>query len=106
MAVRLLTLVMIAVVASGCGSSGDAGSGSAGDALAYLPADAATVLLVSTDVDGEQWEQFDKHILRRVLAEESDRELSINEYFEKIFKEIGLDWQDDVKPLSSLESQS
>jgi Protein of unknown function (DUF3352) len=99
MAVRLLTLVMVAVVASGCGSSGDAGSGSAGDALAYLPADAAIVLLVSTDVDGEQWEQFDEHILRRLLAEESDRQLSINEYFEKIFKEIGLDWQDDVKPL-------
>jgi Protein of unknown function (DUF3352) len=99
MAVRVLTLVMVAVVASGCGSSGDAGSRSAGDALAYLPADAATVLLVSTDVDGEQWEEVDEHILRRLLAEESDREVSLDEYAEKTFSEIGLDWQDDVKPL-------
>jgi Protein of unknown function (DUF3352) len=97
MAVRLLTLVMVAVVASGCGSSGDAGS--AGEALAYLPADAATVLLVSTDVDGEQWEQADQHILRRLLGEESDRELSLDEYADKTSKEVGLDWQDDVKPL-------
>jgi Protein of unknown function (DUF3352) len=100
MAVRLVALVVLAVVLGGCGSSGDAGSGSAGDALAYLPADAATVLLFSTDVDGEQWEQFDQHILRRLLVEEgSDRELSLDEYAEKTFREIGLDWQDDVRPL-------
>ena len=99
MAVRLLALVVLAVVLGGCGTSGDTGSGSAGDALAYLPADAATVLLLSTDVDGEQWEQLHKHVLGPLLAEESDRELSLDESFEKTFREIGLDWQDDVKPL-------
>ena len=100
MAVRLLALVVLAVVLGGCGSSGDTGSGSAGDALAYLPADAATILLVSTDVDSEQWEQLDKHILRRLLGErESERELSLDEYADKTFREVGLDWQDDVKPL-------
>ncbi len=99
MAVRLLALVVLAVVLGGCGSSGDTGSGSAGDALAYLPADAATILLFSTDVESEQWEQFDEHILRRLLAEESDRELSLDEYADKTFREVGLDWQDDVKPL-------
>lgn len=99
MAVRLLTLVVLAVAASGCGSSGG-GSGSAGDALAYLPAEAATVLLFSTDVDSEQWERFDEHALRRlVVGEESDRELSLDEYAEKTFREVGPDWADDVKPL-------
>ncbi|HEV2902870.1 MAG TPA: hypothetical protein VGW30_06375, partial [Gaiellaceae bacterium] len=99
MAVRLLTLVVLAVAASGCGSS-SGGSGSAGDALAYLPAEAATVLLFSTDVDSEQWERFDEHALRRlVVGEESDRELSLDEYAEKTFREVGPDWGDDVKPL-------
>ena len=96
---RLLTLVALAVAMNGCGSTGG-GSGSAGDALAYLPGDAATVLLVSTDVDSEQWKQFDEHILRRlVVGEESDQDLSLDEYADKTFKEVGLDWQDDVKPL-------
>jgi hypothetical protein len=99
MAVRLVALVVLAVVLGGCGSSGDTGSGSAGDALAYLPADAASVLLVSTDVGGKQWEQFDEHILRPLFAEESDREVRLDEYAEQTFREIGLDWQDDVKPL-------
>jgi hypothetical protein len=97
MAVRLLTLVMVAVVASGCGSSRDAGSGSAGDALAYLPADAATVLLVSTDVDGEQWQRLDENVYRQL--DDADRSRSVEGDAQAAAKEIGLSWQDDIKPL-------
>jgi hypothetical protein len=99
MAPRLLALVALAVALGGCGSSGG-GSGSAGDALAYLPADAATVILVSTDVDGDQWEEVDRRIYRPTFAgEEGDAPPTLEEFAERSARDAGLDWQDDVKPL-------
>jgi hypothetical protein len=100
-AVRLLTLVVLAVAMGGCGSSGG-GSGSAGDALAYLPADAATVILVSTDVDGEQWEAFDRRVYRpTIAAEEESGEApeTLEGLAEDTAEDAGLDWKDDIKPL-------
>jgi Protein of unknown function (DUF3352) len=99
MAVRLLALVVLAAVLGGCGSSGNAGSGSAGDALAYLPADASAVLLLSTDVDGEQWDAFDRFVVRRI-ADDNEAQKSFDEYAEEAFRESeGVDWEEDVKPL-------
>lgn len=99
MAVRLLTLVVLAVAASGCGSSGG-GSGSAGDALAYLPAEAATVVLVSTDVDGEQWGELDRRVIQKFEAEEEGEDpKTLDEWAQEAFRGSGVDWQGDVKPL-------
>jgi hypothetical protein len=99
MTVRLLVMVVLAVVLGGCGSSGDTGGGSAGDALAYLPADASTVLLLSTDVDGEQWDAFDRLVVRRI-ADDNEAQKSFDEYAEEAFRESeSVDWEEDVKPL-------
>jgi hypothetical protein len=99
MAVRLLAMVVLAVVLGGCGSAGDTGSGSAGDALAYLPANASTVLLLSTDVDGEQWDAFDRLVVRRI-ADENEAQKSFDEYADEAFRESeSVDWEEDVKPL-------
>jgi Protein of unknown function (DUF3352) len=99
MAMRLLVMVVLAVVLGGCGSSGDTGSGSAGDALAYMPADASTVLLLSTDVDGEQWDALDRLVVRRI-ADDNEAQKSLDEYAEEAFRESeSVDWEEDVKPL-------
>lgn len=93
MARWLLLAASLAFLAAGCGGGATGGSRGAGDALAYLPADAATVVLVSTDVDGEQWEQFDKRIVQRLEPQ------NLDEYASQAAKGAGLDWEDDVKPL-------
>jgi hypothetical protein len=91
-----LLLILLALLA-GCGGTPTGGSGRAGDALAYLPADAATILFLSTDVDGEQWERFDELVYRR-LEEETDAQ-SFEDAAEGWAEEVGLSWNDDVKPL-------
>lgn len=98
MAPRLLALALLALVAGGCGGSATGGEGNAGDALGYLSANSATVILVSTDVDGEQWDEVDRRIVQRFAEDEEDQK-TLDEYAEEGFKESGVDWEDDIKPL-------
>ena len=95
---RVALIAVLALVASGCGGTEAGGSGNAGDALAYLPSDAATVLFLSTDVDGDQWNAVDEHVYRPAEAE-SDAPRTLDGLFEETARRVGLDWQDDVKPL-------
>ena len=97
---RALVIAALVLVASGCGGTETSG-GSAGDALAYLAANSATVVLVSTDVDGEQWEQVDRRIYRPMVVgnEDDDSPETLEEFLTETAKDAGLDWADDVKPL-------
>ena len=98
MARRLLVVVSLAFLGAGCGGAATGGSGGdAGDALAYLPADATTVVLVSTDVDGDQWEQLDRRIVQRLDDEEGPE--NFEDYATEAAKDAGLDWKADIKPL-------
>ena len=93
-------LAALALAATGCGGTATGGGGDAGDALGYLAADSATVVLISTDVDGEQWEEFDKRVFRKLEEdEEADAPQTLEEYAEETAKGVGLDWENDVKPL-------
>ena len=93
-----LALAALAIFATGCGGTQTGGNGNAGDALAYLPADAATVVFVSTNVDGDQWDAVDEHVYRPAEAE-SDSPKTLGGFFEQTARRVGLDWEDDVKPL-------
>jgi uncharacterized protein DUF3352 len=95
---RAFLLAALMLAATGCGGVKTGGGGSAGDALAYLAADSATVIFVSTDVDGDQWEELDRRVIRQFEAEEG-RPKSLDEYASEAAKSAGVDWEDDVKPL-------
>src|SRR4051794_30817971 len=59
---RLATLLaLVALVATGCGSSKSSSSG-LDTALSYVPKDAAVVVAIDTNPDGDQWQQVD-HLL-------------------------------------------
>jgi hypothetical protein len=94
--VKTALLAALAVLAAGCGGTQTGGGNGAGDALAYLPADAATVLLLSTDVDGEQWRRFDELVFRRL---EEDDPTTFEEAATEGAEELELSWKADVKPL-------
>lgn len=98
---RAVVVAGLMLVATGCGGVETGGGGSAGDALAYLAADSATVIFVSTDVDGDQWEEVDRRIYRPTVAddEDSDSPETLDGFAEQSAKHAGLDWKNDVKPL-------
>jgi hypothetical protein len=96
---RLALVLAFLALLAGCGGSQGGGAGDAGDALAYLPADATTVFLLSTEVDGEQWDRFDELIFRRLDEEEDEGPQTLEEALSGWAKDIGLDWEEDVKPL-------
>jgi hypothetical protein len=98
---RALVIAALVLAATGCGGTSTGGAGGAGDALGYLAAESATVILISTDVDGEQWEQVDERVYRPMIAEDedSDSPKTLDEFLEQSAREAGLDWEDDVKPL-------
>ena len=91
-----LLLAALALAATGCGGTATGGGGNAGDALGYLAADSATVVLISTDVESEQWEEFDERVVRKLDDEDPK---TLEKYAEEATKEVGLDWGDDIKPL-------
>jgi uncharacterized protein DUF3352 len=95
---RALVIAALVLTASGCGGTSTGGAGDAGDALGYLAADSATVILISTDVDGEQWQEFYRRGVRWFGGDE-DAPKTLDEYAERTFRELRLDWEDDVKPL-------
>lgn len=90
-------LVLLALALTACGASGG-GTSDAGDALAYLPADPAVVILVSTDLDSEQWREFDRRVVQEI-ADDDEPAKTFDEYAEEAFRESGVDREDDVKPL-------
>jgi hypothetical protein len=95
---RALVIAALVLAATGCGGTSTGGAGGAGDALGYLAADSATVILVSTDVDGDQWQEFYRRGLRQFDEEEAEQK-TLDEYAQQLFSESGVDWEEDVKPL-------
>jgi hypothetical protein len=98
---RALLIAALVLAATGCGGTSSGGAGGAGDALGYLAAGSTTVILVSTDVDGEQWELFDRRVYRPAVAEDggNDVDETLDEFLAQSARDVGLDWEDDVKPL-------
>jgi hypothetical protein len=94
--VRTAFTLAIAAAAAACGGGGDTGAAgsAAGDALGYLPKDAGIVVLVSTDLESEQWERFDRQIFRRFGQGSAENALQ-----EAVEGEGQLSYEQDVKPL-------
>jgi uncharacterized protein DUF3352 len=95
---RALVIAALVLTASGCGGTSTGGAGGAGDALGYLAANSATVILISTDVEGEQWQQFYRRVGREFVGDEGG-ERTLDENANELFRSSGVDWEEDVKPL-------
>jgi len=67
---RLAVLAAVcALAAAGCGSEAAGVGERAGDALGYVPAGAAAVVLVSTDLESEQVQILDERLVRPLAGE-------------------------------------
>lgn len=89
----LLLLVALALLAAGCGSKSSSGSG-LDSALKYIPKDAAVVVAVDTNPDGDQWQQVEDLIGKFPGGGQAKQQ------FKSAFgARSGLDWDKDVKPL-------
>jgi hypothetical protein len=94
---RALVIAALVLAATACGGTSTGGAGDAGDALGYLAADSATVILISTDVDGEQWQEFYRRVVSRF--EDDGERKSLDDYAAELAREARLDWEDELKPL-------
>jgi hypothetical protein len=80
-------------LATGCG--GESGEPHELDGtLGYFPADASIVVVVTTDLDGDQLERLDRKIVRPESGGES-----IEDLMRGLAEELQLSWEDDIKPL-------
>jgi hypothetical protein len=85
-------LLLSAVLVAGCGGDG-AGAGSGGlKALSYFPRDTALVVVVSTDVEGDQFENLDR-LVRRLDEDGAEG------FLRGLADDLGLSYEDDLKPL-------
>jgi hypothetical protein len=63
--------VLIAVLA-GCGGNGGSTAESLPDTLGYVPRDAHLVMLVPTDLEGDQWQRFGRLVAPELTGTEFD----------------------------------
>ena len=86
-------LLLAGVLAVGCG--GESGpAGELDDTLGYFPEDAGVVVVVNTDLGGNQLDRFDRKIVRPESGGESMEDL-----LREVAEDIQLSWDQDVKPL-------
>src|SRR3712207_2875652 len=87
-------LLLVALVAAGCG--GDDGGPSAAsldDSLGYLPKDAPLVLVLDTDLEGEQYKNLDAILQKFPFTGQLKNQVK------QSIAESGANYDDDVKPL-------
>jgi hypothetical protein len=96
-AVRRATAVLALVVAAGAPGCGDQGSTREGldDALGYIPANSGGVLVVSTDLDNERYDELNGDFGKRLLGDGK----GLRDTIEDFVDEAGFDWDDDVESL-------
>jgi hypothetical protein len=85
--------LLVGVLVAGCGG----GAGEAGeldDTLGYFPEDAGLVVVVTTDLGGEQLGRLDRKIVRPQSGSES-----LEDLLRGLAEDIQLSWDEDVKPL-------
>jgi hypothetical protein len=85
-------LLLLAVLAAGCG--GGPAAGELDDTLGYLPEDAGLVVVVNTDLDGDQLVRLD----RKIVRPQADGQ-SLEDLLSAGAEELGLSFEGDVKPL-------
>ena len=85
-------LVLLALVAAGCGS--DSSGGGLETALRYVPKDAPLVVAVDTDPKGKQWKQVEKLLGKFPFGGQVKQQLKAR--FEA---SSSVDYDKDVKPL-------
>jgi hypothetical protein len=88
----LLVIAAVFVALAGCGGGDDADS-PLDNALGYLPADAPLVLMLSTDLEGDQFEAADEMVERFPLGDQLIEGLT-NE-----LESGSVDFDDDIRPL-------
>jgi hypothetical protein len=93
---RKTVLALLAVALAGCG---DSGTGSALDeALGYLPKDAPLVIVISTDLDGGQYDAAGEILDKLPLGGQ------LVEQLKESVEQDGVDYEKDVKPLLGKEA--
>jgi Protein of unknown function (DUF3352) len=92
--VVLVVFTAVAAVSVRCGGDAPVAGNALDDALRYLPADAGTVVVVSTDLESDQFKTFDEKVARRAAGGSVEEELR-----RAAEEEAGLSFDQDVKPL-------
>lgn len=93
MRARLAGLAACAALAAGCGGSGSDADSPLDEALGHLPADAPLAIIVSTDLEGDQFQAAGKLVARFPFGKQA-----IDQVRGSITSE-GVDFDDDVRPL-------
>ncbi len=89
----ILPLLLVALIASGCGSSSSS-SNDLGTALSYMPKDSPIVIALDTNADGGQWQQVDKLIGKFPGGGQIKQQLKST-----LSARLHLDFDKDIKPL-------
>jgi hypothetical protein len=91
---RVALCLVFIVLLGGCGDDPPKATGPA--ALKYVPADADAVLVVPTDLQGEQLQRL--NTLLAPIFREGD-EHSVRDLFASFFEDTGINFERDVEPL-------
>jgi Protein of unknown function (DUF3352) len=92
LAVILLVLCAPVFLVSACGGD-DSGGGALDNALGYLPADTPFVFVISTDVEGEDYEQANALLKEFPFGGQAGNQIKGQ------LEQGGVDYDDDVKPI-------
>jgi hypothetical protein len=87
-----ILLALLALVATGCG--GNSSSSSLDTALSYVPKDAAVVLAIDTNPDGDQWQQVDQLLGKFPFGGQVKQQAKA-----AFSARANLDYDKDIKPL-------
>jgi hypothetical protein len=85
--------LLVGVLVVGCGG-GPGEAGELDDTLGYFPEDASLVVVLATDLGGEQLDRLDRKIVRPSSGGEN-----LEDLLRGLAKDIQLSWDEDVKPL-------
>jgi hypothetical protein len=89
-ALRLTAFAILVFFIVGCGADEQARTSGAAE---IVPAEAAAVVAVNSDLSSDQWQQVDE-----LLSKFPARSMLVNEIRSSLEEDTGLDYEDDVKP--------
>lgn len=87
-------VAMLALVVAGCGGGG--GEGGLDSTLRYFPPDPSSVVVISTDLESDQFRNLDRIVERRAHR-------TIESLLRNGASQVGLSWEKDLEPLLGRE---
>jgi hypothetical protein len=89
-----IALLLLALVATGCGSTKSSSAGALNDALSYMPKDAPFVFAIDTNPDGGQWQQVNSLLAKFPFSGQVKQQLK-----SAFNGRSRIDYDNDIKPL-------